>query len=172
MHASNGNRSSRPASIIGHLNCNKGLLNTLNFPIDKVDEIANLIHSQSLDILAITEANLHGPRSRTMRANPVNLNTINNALRIPGYKIYLSDTWVEHQTARIFCFIFLCFLLFFLTRMKLAMTLASSKGGLSQTHMPSASCEYFLFCFLSFCSCFCRFSVLFIFLCFYFLCPG
>lgn len=105
MHASNGNRSSRPAIIVGHWNCHKGLLNHLNFPTEKIDAIGNFIHSQNLDILAITEANLHGPRSRSMRANPVTINTINNALRIPGYKIHLPDTWAEHQTARIFLYV-------------------------------------------------------------------
>ena len=105
MHATKGNKSPRTAIVVWHWNCNKGLLNHLNFPTDKVSEIANFISSHNLDILAITEANLHGPKSRTMRANPVNIHTINNALRIPGYTIHLPDSWPEHQTARIIIYV-------------------------------------------------------------------
>ena len=84
MHSINGNRAPRTALKVGHWNCNKGLLNPQNFPTDKVDEIALFITSHDLDILAISESNLHGIRSRVMRANPVNVHCINNALRIPG----------------------------------------------------------------------------------------
>ena len=105
MHTINGNKSPRTAIVVGHWNCKKGLLNHLNFPTEKVSEIVNFISSHNLDILAITEANLHGPKSRIMKANPVNIHTIHNTLRIPGYTNHLPDSWAEHQTARIILYV-------------------------------------------------------------------
>ena len=80
-------------------------MNPLNFPTDKVGEIALFITTHDLDILAISESNLHGVRSRVMRTNPVNIHCINNALRIPGYHIILPDSWQHHHTARIFLYV-------------------------------------------------------------------
>lgn len=87
-----------------HWNCNKGQLTTNNFPTDKVAEIAHFLTHQDLDLLAITEAGLHGTRSRTMRTKPMNIHTINNALKIPGYSIILPDSWQYHDTERIFLY--------------------------------------------------------------------
>ena len=54
IHCLNGNRPSRSALKVGHWNCNKGLLNALNFPTDKIHEIANFISMYDLDMLAVS----------------------------------------------------------------------------------------------------------------------
>ena len=105
MHSINGNKAPRLALKVGHWNCNKGLLNSQNFPTDNVDEIAQFITSYDLDILTVSESNLHGVKSRVMRANPVTIHCINNVLRIHGYHIVLPESWHKYQTARILLYV-------------------------------------------------------------------
>ena len=89
QHAKNGNRAGKGGIKVGGWNCNRGLLDQLGNPTDKLDEIAAYIELHDIQIMAIAEAGLHGLRSRTQRSKPLTEPEIQDALRIPGFHIIL-----------------------------------------------------------------------------------
>ena len=75
------------------------------FDTTKISEAEAFINENDLDILAVAEAGLHGPRSRIIRTNPLTTDSIERELRIPGFRILLPESWYIHDTARIFMYI-------------------------------------------------------------------
>ena len=105
MHSKYGNRYGRLGLAVASWNCRRGLLCKRNFPTEKVDNIATFLRKYNIDVLAISEAGLHGVKSRTIKKFPVTETMIRNALRIEGYEIILPESWYKHNTARIFLYI-------------------------------------------------------------------
>ena len=105
MHTRNGNRNGKLAITVGYWNCGRGLLDSNNNASPKLSEAESFISDNNLDILAIAEAGLHGPRSRTLRTNPLTTSCIERELRITGFSILLPESWRRHDTARIFMYI-------------------------------------------------------------------
>ena len=105
MHSINGNKRGKIAINTGYWNCGKGLLDRNNNASPKISEAAAFINENDLDILAVAEAGLHGPRSRIIRTNPLTTASIERELRIPGFRILLPESWYIHDTARIFMYI-------------------------------------------------------------------
>ena len=105
MHSTNGNKKEKIAINTGYWNCGKGLLDSNNNASPKLSEAVAFINKNDLDILAVAEAGLHGPRSRIIRTNPLTTASIERELRIPGYRILLPESWYIHDTARIFMYI-------------------------------------------------------------------
>ena len=105
IHSLYGNRPGRIGLSVASWNCRKGLLDKNNHPTDKIHAIATFLKDEKIDILSVSEAGIHGGRSRTLRAYPATTTIINNALRIPGYTIILPDSWTKYETARIYLYI-------------------------------------------------------------------
>jgi hypothetical protein len=105
MHSKYGNKKGKIAISTGYWNCGKGLLESNNNASPKLSEAVAFINKNDLDILAVAEAGLHGPRSRIIRTNPLTTASIERELRIPGFKILLPESWYTHDTARIFMYI-------------------------------------------------------------------
>ena len=64
MHTLYGNRRDRPGLVAASWNCRMGLLDENNHPTSKRHSIANFLSQYNIDILAVSEAYLHGNRSR------------------------------------------------------------------------------------------------------------
>ena len=102
MKSSNGNNKKL---LIGSYNIAKGLVDSENNGTYKLTEIKNKIKEKNADILGIIETNLHGPKSRVIRSNPIKENEAVNELQIPGYDTIFPATWKLHDQARLIVFI-------------------------------------------------------------------
>ena len=63
-----------------------------------------LLETDRVDVLAVIEAGLHGPLSRTKKRRPLCTADIMSILYQPGYKILLPATWSHDQQARMFIY--------------------------------------------------------------------
>ena len=105
MHSMNGNKKGKIAITAGYWNCGRGLIDSNNNASPKLSEAEAFINENNLDVLAVAEAGLHGPRSRIIRTNPLTTACIEHELRITGFSILLPESWYRHDTARIFMYI-------------------------------------------------------------------
>ena len=81
-------------------NCRKGLVEVDNTAGVKLNEIENYMNENDVDLFAINEAGIHGKRSRTIRTNPMDDESVNLNLTIENYKIWLPQQWEKHDIAR------------------------------------------------------------------------
>ena len=100
QHSLHGNRQ-RLGIKASTWNCNKGLVDHKGRATAKISTIHNFLVANSIDLLAVNESNLHGPRSNTVRATPLSNEAVHRELAIPGYKIIFPASWTKHDTARI-----------------------------------------------------------------------
>ena len=82
-------------------NCRRGLITGDKEASSKMVDIKNFIVSKKLHMLCLVESDLHSEVSRYRRAQPLTTTDIHRALGIPGYKLYMPDTWDKHGQARI-----------------------------------------------------------------------
>ena len=131
MHANkliktiNGNR--RLGYNLSMWNCRRGLINTDKEPTTKMVEVKNVIQSRKLHMLCLVESDLHSAVSRYKRAQPLTTKDIKDKLGIPGYKIFLPETWDKHGQARIIIY----------TKEELQVKLLSTGNNISD--LPSIS---------------------------------
>ena len=95
----NGNR--RLGYNLSMWNCRRGLITGDKEASSKMVDIKNFILSKKLHMLCLVESDLHSVVSRYKRAQPLTTKDIHRALDIPGYKLYMPDTWDKHGQARI-----------------------------------------------------------------------
>ena len=95
------NGNGRQGYNLGMWNCRRGLVTGNREASTKIVEVKNFIHTKNLHMLCLIEADLHGPSSRYKRVNPLSTNDIKKNLEIPGYKIFLPNSWNIHGQARI-----------------------------------------------------------------------
>ena len=104
QHATNGNRH-RLGVRACSWNCNRGLLDEHGHASAKVAEINNFLSSNSVHLMAIIEAGIHGANSLTARRTPMTLDSIHRELTIPGYSIQLPEIWHMHETAQMLLYV-------------------------------------------------------------------
>ena len=104
QHATNGNRHHLGIKSCTW-NCNRGLLDSKGRATDKVSEIHQFMLANMIDIMALNEAGIHGPRSHTIRATPMSDTSLHRELALPGYRILLLESWSKHDTARIMVYV-------------------------------------------------------------------
>ena len=95
----NGNR--RLGYNLAMWNCRRGLIDFKNEASSKIVDVKNLIESKKLHMLCLVESDLHSEVSRHRRAQPLDIKDIQSKLHIPGYKIFLPNTWEKHGQARL-----------------------------------------------------------------------
>ena len=66
--------------------------------------IGIFLETHGIDVIAVMEAWLHGPLSRTKSRRPLSTADIMSILHQPGYKILLPATWSHHQQDRMFIY--------------------------------------------------------------------
>ena len=78
-----------------------GLVHSSGLATEKLEEIANFVEMNNLQVIGISEADLPGPRSRINRQHPMSLSIIHEELKIllHGYSIQLPETWNKHDQA-------------------------------------------------------------------------
>ena len=67
----------------------------------KLSSIHQFLVTNNIDLMALNESNLHGPRSNIVRAKPLSDEFVQRELAIPGNKIIFPTSWTWHDTARI-----------------------------------------------------------------------
>ena len=82
-------------------NCRRGLIHGNKEASTKMVDVKHFIEKRKLHMLCLVESDLHGEVSRYRRAQPLTTKDIKDKLAIPGYKIFLPDTWDKHGQARI-----------------------------------------------------------------------
>ena len=103
-HSLNGNR--KTGYKIASWNCNRGLIiNNVESESDKLVDIKLFIEKHKPHLMAVIEADIHGPGSRTLRNKYYTTDEIHDKLHIDGYKIELPNTWTKHNQARIIVYI-------------------------------------------------------------------
>ena len=83
-------------------NCARGLLSENE---SKFVDVQNYIFKHKPHLFCVTEADLHGPRSRILRRNTFSTDELVEKLHIPGYSLVLPDTWKTYDQARIVVFV-------------------------------------------------------------------
>ena len=91
--------------VLASWNCRMGLLDKSNRPTTKLEDIQVFLEQNKVDVLALSEVELHGPHSRVYRRNPVTEESLKQALALPGYVIMLPDTWRLANQARLILYI-------------------------------------------------------------------
>ena len=101
QHSIQGNRRS-----IGYKlalwNCGRGLLTENE---NKIIDIKRYIEQNKPHLLCITEADLHGPKSRLNCKTVFSTQDIEEKLHITGYSLLLPDTWRHFDQTRLIVFV-------------------------------------------------------------------
>ena len=85
---------------LGMWNCRKGLIDG-NYEItSKFEEVKQFLQKRRLHMLCLIETDLHSSMSRHRRTVTLTRNDICTIFSIPGYKIYLPETWKLHGQSR------------------------------------------------------------------------
>ena len=82
-----------------------GLLEADGSASEKLEEIINFTEQNNLHVLGVTEAALHGAKSRVKRQSPATLPSLKYHLNIPGYTLLLPTTWEKHGQARLMVYV-------------------------------------------------------------------
>ena len=69
MHALNGNK--KIGYNVASWNCRRGLIDPDGSPSSKLTDIQMYLQKHQLHVFGIIEADLHGPKSRIYRRNPL-----------------------------------------------------------------------------------------------------
>ena len=99
MKICNGNR--KLGYNLAMWNCRKGLVTWDGEGSSKMVDVKEFISKKKLHMLCLIESDLHSISSRIKRVNPLTTTDILKKLDIPGYKIYLPQSWKQHGQARI-----------------------------------------------------------------------
>ena len=103
MHALNGNK--KIGYNVASWNCRRGLIDPDGSPSSKLTDIQMYLQKHQLHVFGIIEADLHGPKSRIYRRNPLTTSDVHDKLQIDGYFILLPQSWYSFDQARILIYV-------------------------------------------------------------------
>ena len=103
MHALNGNK--KIGYNVASWNCRRGLIDPDGSPSSKLTDIQMYLQKHQLHVFGIIEADLHGPKSRIYRRNPLTTSDVHDKLQIDGYFILLPQSWYIFDQARILIYV-------------------------------------------------------------------
>ena len=99
MHALFGNK--KIGYRVAAWNCRRGLLNSDGSQSHKMTDIKLYLKKHQLHMFGIIESDLHGPKSRIKRKNPLSTKDVHEKLHVDGYFILLPQSWYDHDQPRV-----------------------------------------------------------------------